>query len=594
MSPQVRFYNPREASPEVLEAMLVGREDILQEILGDLKRQASSSSRQHWLLRGPRGIGKTHLVGIIYHRIRQSEKLSKRYLPIWLAETEAYSAYSAAVLLLQIAEQLVEELRLQGDAGAQDLDKRLQGLEPAGDDPALFEEVCEILKEESSRRGKILLVLTENLDALLTSYSGQRGAKEIRRLRALLSEEREFLFLSTTPTHFLALSDPKQPLYGHLKERNILSLDEEQLGTLLEQLARLTGRTEILKQEGSEEDFQLRRRVLHRLTGGNPRAVVMAFSVLSGSPGIQAIVQEISALLDAQTAYFEARLAQLAPRERAIVTAMALAQENLTAKEIAEHTRLPLRALSTQINRLIEQGYLGYAEGEGGKGTIYEVSDGMFRLWHQYRKGRKILQPIVRFLALLHPTEDLLKVRAGLEMALAGTLSHFEREILETTIRQVEEAIRFLESEEGQRARRQIWDEEERAWIELLKDFRELTEIAIKSTWPDELRKSFTARYVGLLRRMVVNAKPELLSKIVTFLNNFEDTEFFWNTAAGLYLLVLRVLEPTLQGRKAGQTNMARRSLARIPPELRKAVELTVEEILAERRSRQNHLSRTR
>ncbi|HEV3456409.1 MAG TPA: hypothetical protein VHG32_07600, partial [Thermoanaerobaculia bacterium] len=61
MSARPRFYNPREASPEVLEAMLVGRQPIIDEILDDLARQAGAATRQHWLIRGPRGIGKTHL-----------------------------------------------------------------------------------------------------------------------------------------------------------------------------------------------------------------------------------------------------------------------------------------------------------------------------------------------------------------------------------------------------------------------------------------------------------------------------------------------------------------------------------------------------
>lgn len=267
--------------------------------------------------------------------------------------------------------------------------------------------------------------------------------------------------------------------------------------------------------------------------------------------------------------------------------AMALAPENLTTQEIAERTRLPLRALSTQINRLIEQGYLGYAEGEGGKGTIYEVSDGLFRLWYQYRKGRKVLQPIVRFLALLHPAEDLLQVRTDLEMALAGTLSHLEREILETTIRQVEEAIRFLESEEGRRAKRQLLAEDH-FWTSVLETLKILGEVeGGTNSFFDRLG----VEYANFLKILLIRATPERFRDFENVLRATPETSFASETAR-IYLLVLRVLEPTLQGRKAGQPDTARRSLARVPPELRKTVELTVAEILAERRSRQKLLSR--
>jgi predicted AAA+ superfamily ATPase len=44
-------------------------DELLEELLEDLRQQAKGQTRQHWLLRGPRGIGKTHLAGVIYHRV---------------------------------------------------------------------------------------------------------------------------------------------------------------------------------------------------------------------------------------------------------------------------------------------------------------------------------------------------------------------------------------------------------------------------------------------------------------------------------------------------------------------------------------------
>jgi DNA-binding MarR family transcriptional regulator len=453
-----RFYNPREASPEVLEAMLVGRKPIVDEILADLARQASAATRQHWLIRGPRGIGKTHLIGIVYHRVKQ-HGLSEAYLPIWLAESEAYSVYSAAVLLLHVAQQLVVELQQSGDSGEVALQARIADLEQGGDDPALFEELVQLLRDEARSRGKILLVLMENLDAALAGMPGRRGTGQVQRLRSLLSEDKEFLFLSTTPTRYLAaLLDPRQPLYGQLKERTLQPLAEEEVGQLLTRLAEVTGQPAKAGFEGPEPEFRVRRRVLHRLTGGNPRAVVMAFSVLTGNPGVQAIVEEMSALLDAQTAYFEARLAQLAPRERAVVAAMATAPENLTLKEIAQRSRLPLRALSTQVKRLQEQGYVVPVAGEGGKGTLYELGDGLFRLWYQFRKGTKVLAPIVRFLALWHPVAELEEALAELR-STGGEDSLLQRDLIRLTARQIEAAVEVARSHRGKQLREALWEE---------------------------------------------------------------------------------------------------------------------------------------
>jgi tetratricopeptide (TPR) repeat protein len=458
MSARPRFYNPREASPEVLEAMLVGRQPIVEEILADLERQVGAATRQHWLIRGPRGIGKTHLIGIVYHRVKKEPRLGK-YLPVWLAESEAYSVYSAAILLLQVAQQLVVELQQSGDPGAGPLRARIAELAQGGDDPTLFEELVQLLRDEARNRGKILLVLMENLDAALAGLPGRRGTGQVQRLRALLSEDKELLFLSTTPTHYLAaILDPRQPLYGQLKVRTLQPLAEEEVGQLLARLAEITGQPAKAGFEGPEPEFRVRRRVLHRLTGGNPRAVVMAFSVLTGNPGVQAIVEEMSALLDTQTAYFEARLAQLAPRERAVVAAMALDRENLILKEISERSRLPLRALSTQVKRLQEQGYVVPVAGQGGKGTLYELGDGLFRLWYQYRKGTRILTPIVNFLAFWHPSEDLERSLAELR-SVNKERPLLEQDLIRLVVVQISAAVELARSESGKSLREQLWSE---------------------------------------------------------------------------------------------------------------------------------------
>jgi hypothetical protein len=518
-----RFYNPREASPEVLEAMLVGRQPIVDEILADLARQANAATRQHWLIRGPRGIGKTHLIGIVYHRLKQ-HPLSEAYLPIWLAESEAYSVYSAAVLLLHVAQQLVVELQQSGDdSGEAALRARIAELEQGGDDPALFEELVQLLRDEARSRGKILLVLMENLDAALAGLPGRRGTGQVQRLRSLLSEDKEFLILSTTPTRYLAaLLDPRQPLYGQLKERTLQPLTEEEVGQLLTRLAEVTGQPAKAGFEGPEPEFRVRRRVLHRLTGGNPRAVVMAFSVLTGNPGVQAIVEEMSALLDAQTAYFEARLAQLAPRERAVVAAMATAPENLTLKEVAQRSRLPLRALSTQVKRLKEQGYLLPVAGEGGKGALYELGDGLFRLWYQYRKGMQILAPVVEFLALWHPLEELEKSLAELRPTEEESL--LQRDLMRLVRLQIDAAVQLARSEAGRRRRDDLWREcaigiQAHSSIERLMNPTQEYFNELKLQWQGLPGESERATSAGLLGAIAL--KLEHLGEAETFFKSF-------------------------------------------------------------------------
>jgi tetratricopeptide (TPR) repeat protein len=454
MSEKVSLYNPRDTPPEQLEAMLTGREHLLKEVLDSLREQADSLTRQHWLLRGPRGIGKTHLTGIIHHRVSTDPELSKVYLPLWLGEADVYEVYSPATLLMRIADRLVEAV-----PGTQ-LAEALPGLEGTGDEDALFEELAVHLTEESERQKRILLVLMENLDALFESFAPKQRMAQTRQLRSLLLGNFRLLFISTTPTRYLEeLSNPKAPLFAHLKERRLNQLKVEEVGALFTKLSQITGRKELL---GSGPDAALKQRIIHQLTGGLPRSVVMAFEILRDKEGIQALVEDLRTFLDAQTAYFEARLSRLAPRERAIVTTLALAEQNLTLKEIADKSRLPEKSLSTLVARLEQEGHVEAIEGSGGKGTLYGLSEGLFRIWYQYRKGRLLLEPLVRFLAYWYEPRELEGSVVAMQQRLAQEGPKAGR-AARLAFFQLQAAFNLATSEHGRLERQRIWDECRRA-----------------------------------------------------------------------------------------------------------------------------------
>ena len=80
-------FTPSVMAPETLEAIFVQREEQAERLTDLIDHSALSDSKQHNLLVGPRGIGKTHLVSIIYHRVRQLESFKNNQLIIaWLRE----------------------------------------------------------------------------------------------------------------------------------------------------------------------------------------------------------------------------------------------------------------------------------------------------------------------------------------------------------------------------------------------------------------------------------------------------------------------------------------------------------------------------
>ena len=83
---KVSRFTPSLMQPEDLEEIFVQREELAQHIVELIRDSALTLSKHHTLLIGPRGIGKTHLVSPIYHRVSKMDDLRDRLLIAWLRE----------------------------------------------------------------------------------------------------------------------------------------------------------------------------------------------------------------------------------------------------------------------------------------------------------------------------------------------------------------------------------------------------------------------------------------------------------------------------------------------------------------------------
>ena len=62
-------FSPNQTDPELLEAIFVGREPLLRNVLEKIADSATSGATHHVLLYGPRGIGKSHFTSLLHHRL---------------------------------------------------------------------------------------------------------------------------------------------------------------------------------------------------------------------------------------------------------------------------------------------------------------------------------------------------------------------------------------------------------------------------------------------------------------------------------------------------------------------------------------------
>src|SRR5207249_10049613 len=118
---------------------------------------------------GPRGIGKTHLISLVYHRLRAMDDLRDRLCTAWLREEE-WGVTSFLDLLLSLLRALRSEYE---DASLAEQVETLYQLPP---DAAERAAACLLRSFVGDRT---LLIIGENLDTMFAQF-GDEGQKRLR------------------------------------------------------------------------------------------------------------------------------------------------------------------------------------------------------------------------------------------------------------------------------------------------------------------------------------------------------------------------------------------------------------------------------
>src|SRR5690349_21110798 len=100
-------FTPSRTEPALLEEIFVQRQGLLADIAERVRESALTSNKHQVLLIGPRGIGKTHLIALLHHRITQDRELATKVRIAWFLEDETITSF--VQLLKRTYELLAEE-----------------------------------------------------------------------------------------------------------------------------------------------------------------------------------------------------------------------------------------------------------------------------------------------------------------------------------------------------------------------------------------------------------------------------------------------------------------------------------------------------
>jgi len=401
-------------SPETLEAILVQRHALAERLVELIRVSALTDNKHFQLLIGPRGIGKTHLVSLIYHRVDKMEDLRDKLLIAWLQEEE-WGIASFLDLLRGIFRALAKEYEPEYKAELHDDVEKLYDLSP---EQAEF-KAAELLRDFVGKR--VLLLIVENLEDVFSGL-GEFGQKQ---LRAYIQNYSFLTILATSQSLFDGVKHSNNPFYDFF---DLLELDEFKLDdavALLNHIAKLEGNSDLASfiQSPTGRD---RIKVVHYLSGGSPRVYIVFSAFLMTPESLDKLVEPFMEMLDSLTPYYQDRMKYLSNQQRKIVDFLCDRGGAAPVKQIAKRCFIEQRTVSSQLKDLRDKGYVKTEE--IGRESWYELREPLMRFCLEVKKQRnQPIRLIVDFIRVWYTRKEL-QQRLGLRMAdvdLAEKEGHF-------------------------------------------------------------------------------------------------------------------------------------------------------------------------
>lgn len=385
---QRRIYNPAQLSPDELKASFVARQETLTEMLRLLGEQNPDRPCQHMLLVGSRGMGKTTLGLRFLQAVRETSDLAEAWQPVAFHE-ESYQVTDLADFWLTALHHLTratQDSRWADKAEALTADEK--------DPQRLAAYALSALIDFCRESGKRLILFVENLDIVFSQLGDER---EFHALRASLIEHPEILLIGSANAVFEAIRHRGEPFYEFFRVFLLEGLGCEEYLQIFRVLAEREGKTEIAETLNRERG---RIETIRRLTGGNPRLLVLTYGILIESP-LGSAFEDLEQLIDEQTPYFKSRVEELPTQSRKVFHCLAEEWSPMLAREVSAAARLSSSHTSAQLKQLVDKGYAREAQSGKEKRVRYEVADRFYNIYFLLRfsrRGYRRLKLLVAFL----------------------------------------------------------------------------------------------------------------------------------------------------------------------------------------------------
>ncbi len=361
-------YNPTLIDKNELTQISVGREALLTNFLRKIAESSGKKTFTNFILVGQRGMGKTHLLLLLYYNIKKNAKFNLKWIPVRFNEEE-YSISAIGDFLLRVMEEISKET---GDPEAESIFQSLNSL----DSDALSNRVLLYFRELRAS-GRQILLLIDNFDQILD----QLGHLDTARLREILMTEGTLLLVGAAASIFDQIINHEKPFYDFFEVILLEELSYDQVEELIRKRAELDGRQDLLDQF---DDLRPRILATTQLTGGIPRLILMVYRIFAESEFIEA-KEALQELLDELTPFYQDRMNRLASQQRKIMDTMAMMNGPTSPTALARKSGIGVRQVTTQLGRLRDLGYVRQIKSPPRKRSSWEITERIFRIWREMR-----------------------------------------------------------------------------------------------------------------------------------------------------------------------------------------------------------------
>ncbi len=375
------LYNPRLWQANEVRAYYVARPALLDRIVDDLKREDTNNHPQHRLIVGLRGMGKSTLLRRIAVAVEDDAQLNTSWLPLSFPE-EQYNVASLSDFWLNCLDALSDLLESRGQvAESVRLDAEVEQLDRKDGEDALG-----ALLRTAGTLQRRLLLLVDNIDLVV-----DRIKNEDWKLREVLQAHPEILIVGASAKMLEDSYNYRAAFYDFFKIDELRGLSEAEMRETIVNLARLGKAEHIIKRIDADP---ARLRVLHTLTGGNPRTAVLLYGVLL--KGIDGDVRsDLEGLLDEVTPLYKSRFEELPPQSQQLLDKLALHWHPASAAVLAKQLGWKVNLVSAQLDRLIGAGIVERVKAPKSKRLNFQIGERFFNIWYLMRTSRRLRRRLI-------------------------------------------------------------------------------------------------------------------------------------------------------------------------------------------------------